>query len=282
MPTCYRHPDRETGLSCSECGRPICYECMTSAAVGLRCPDHAGAAARTAAPARVRAGFRRMSASADDPIVTKVLIAINVVVFLINLAQGASLGRNNGEVFFRGLLFGPAVADGEWYRLLTSAFIHGGILHLGINMLMLWWIGAPMEVAIGRARFLTLYIASALAGSAGALIASPEGLTVGASGAIFGILGAALVFERQRHYVLGGSALSIVVLNLAFTFAVPNVSIGGHVGGLIGGALAGLAMSRFGRGHAAYGHPGVAGIAGIVAVGLLSVAIAYWRVQPFT
>jgi membrane associated rhomboid family serine protease len=223
-----------------------------------------------------------VSARGGDALVTKVLIGVNVLVFAVNLAQGASLGRNGGELFVDGLLFGPAVADGDWWRLLTAAFLHGSLLHIGLNMLMLWWIGAPMELAIGRARFLALYLASALAGSAGALVLTPNGFTVGASGAILGILGAPVVFERQRNYVLGGSALSIVVLNLVFTFAIPNISIGGHVGGLAGGALAGLALSRFGRGHASNGRLGVTGIAGIVGVALLSVAVAYLRVQSYT
>ena len=131
-----------------------------------------------------------------------------------------------------------------------------------MNMLMLWWIGSPMEQALGRARFLLIYLVSGLAGSAGALLLSaPNAFTVGASGAIFGLLGAALVFERQRTYVLGGAALPIIVVNLVITFAIPGISIGGHLGGLVGGALCGLALSRFGRGHAIYGRPGLVGIA---------------------
>jgi membrane associated rhomboid family serine protease len=223
-------------------------------------------------------GVRRAAGTSDDTLVVKALVGLNVLVFLVNLAQGASLGENGGEVFFDGALFGPVVAAGDWWRLLTAAFLHGNFIHLAFNMLLLWWIGAPVEAALGRARFLALYLVSALAGSAGALFVAPEKITVGASGAIFGILGAALVFERQRHYVLGGSALTIVVLNLVFTFAVPHISIGGHVGGLVGGALAGLALSGFGTRHALYGSPGAVGIAGLAGVALLSVAVAYWSV----
>jgi membrane associated rhomboid family serine protease len=275
---CYRHPDRETGLSCSVCERPICTECMTMAPVGIRCPEHSG---RPQGAARLTHGVRRVSFEGQGALVTKGLIALNVVVFLVNLAQGASLGQNGGELFLRGLLYGPAVADGDWWRLLTAAFLHGSVLHIGLNMLMLWWIGGPVEEALGRSRFLALYVVSALAGSAGALLSAPQAFTVGASGAIFGILGAALVFERQGNHVLGGSALSIIVLNLVLTFAVPNISIGGHVGGLVGGALCGLALSRFGRGHALYGRPGVAGVLGVVAVGVVSVVVAYWKVRGY-
>jgi rhomboid protease GluP len=89
------------------------------------------------------------------------------------------------------------------------------------------------------------------------------------------------VFERQRTFVLGGSALSIIVLNLVLTFAVPNISIGGHLGGLVGGALGGLALSRFGRAHAVYGRPGVIGFAALLAVGVASVLLAYWRVENY-
>jgi membrane associated rhomboid family serine protease len=285
--TCYRHPDRETGLSCSECGRPICTDCMTVAPVGLRCPEHSGQPQQRVA--RATRAVTRPRASQTATLVTKGLIAANALVFLVNLGQGASLNRNGGDLFidwalivrgFDGVQL-VGVAEGEWWRLITAAFLHGGILHLGMNMLMLWWIGSPMEMALGRARFLGLYLVTALSGSAGALLLDPESLTVGASGAIFGILGAALVLERQRVYVLGGSALSIIVLNLVITFAVPNISIGGHVGGLAGGILCGLALTRFGRAHAVYGRPGVLGVAGLAAVAAGSVLIAYLQVQQY-
>jgi membrane associated rhomboid family serine protease len=288
MAYCYRHPDRETGLSCSVCERPICTDCATFASVGIRCPEHSGAPQGVA---RVTKGVKRASYEGTGSLVTKTLIAINVAVFVLNLAQGASLGRTGGEAFEDGALIGygiypdgtpVGVGDGEWWRLITSTFLHGSIIHLGLNMLMLWWIGAPMEAALGRGRYLMLYLVSGLAGSAGALLLSdPNQITVGASGAIFGLLGAALVFERQRNYVLGGSALSIIVLNLVLTFAVPNISIGGHVGGLAGGAAAGYALSRFGRGHALYGRPGLLGVAGILGVGVASIVVAYFRVESY-
>ena len=145
-------------------------------------------------------------------------------------------------------------------------------------MYFLWFVGSAVEQALGRGRFLLVYMVSGLAGSAGALVYTPTSPTVGASGAIFGILGAALVLERQRNYVLGGSALALVVINLVLSFAISGISIGGHIGGLIGGSLCTLVLSQFGRGHAAYSRVGLWGIAGVVAVGLLSIAIAYWSV----
>ena len=279
--TCYRHPNRETRVSCSECGRGICPDCMVFAPVGIRCPDHAGR--RQGTTPRVAAGVRRASFEGTGAIVTKALIAINVLVFLANLAQGSSLNQTSGSWFVKGALYVHGGLDqGEWWRLITAAFLHGNLIHLALNMFVLWIVGAPVEQAIGRGRFLALYLVSGLAGSAGALIFSPDAVTVGASGAIFGILGAALVLESQRNYVLGGQAFGLIVINLVLTFAIPNISIGGHLGGLAGGALGTLALSRFGRTHAVYGRPGLLGVAGLVAVGVASVVVAYLRVQALT
>jgi membrane associated rhomboid family serine protease len=248
---------------------------MVFAPVGIKCPDHAGVAQGAA---RVTQGVRRASFEGGGALVTKVLIGINVAVYLVTLAQGGTIGRAGGDLYARWALYGPLVADGEWWRLITATFLHASLIHLAFNMLFLWWMGAPLEEAIGRGRFLLLYLVSGLAGSAGALLLTPNGVTVGASGAVYGILGAALVFERQRNYVLGGAALTILILNLAITFVIPGISIGGHLGGLVGGALGALALSRLGRTHAIYGRPGVLGIAGVLAVGLASVAVAYWSV----
>ena len=278
---CYRHPNRETGVSCSECGRGICPDCMVFAPVGIRCPDHAG---RPQGTARVTKGVRRAAFEGTGALVTKALIALNVLVFLVNLAQGSSLNQVSGSLFVRWALYIPGGLDqGEWYRLITAAFLHASLIHLAMNMLILWIVGAPVEQAIGRGRFLALYFVSGLAGSAGALLLSPNAITVGASGAIFGILGAALVLEAQHNYVLGGQAFGLIAFNLIITFAFSSyISVGGHVGGLIGGALCMLALSRFGRTHAIYGRPGLVGVLGLVAVGVGSVAIAYFRVQGYT
>ena len=284
---CYRHPDRETGVSCSECGRGICPDCMVFAPVGIRCPDQAGVAQGAA---RVTTGVRRAAFEGGGALVTKTLIGLNVLVFFLNLAQGSTLNRVSGSIFEKGALyigspFTGGLADGEWWRLITSAFLHGSLIHLGLNMLVLWIVGAPVEQAIGRGRFLALYIVSGLAGSAGALLLSPNAVTVGASGAIFGILGAALVLEAQGSLVLGGQAFGLIAFNLVLTFVLgstANISIGGHLGGLAGGALSMLALSRLGRTHAIYGRPGLLGVAGLIAVGLASVLVAYARVQGVT
>src|SRR4051812_43047648 len=160
LPTCYRHPDRETGLSCSECGRPICTECMTPAAVGLRCPEHAGTPRRVAPPRVVR----RTSARVMDAPVTKVLIAVNVAIYLITAVQGSGINTPGGSLFYKWVLYGPFVAHGDWWRLVTAMFLHLYLLHIGLNMLGLWWIGRAVEQYLGSVRYLLLYFVSGLAG----------------------------------------------------------------------------------------------------------------------
>jgi membrane associated rhomboid family serine protease len=272
---CYRHPDRETGLSCSECGRPICTDCMTAAPVGLRCPEHAGG--RTA-PVSLTRTARSVKAGATQGIVTYILMGVNVAIYLITVAQGAGINSPGGSLFYKFTLDGPDVANGGWWRLITAAFLHASLLHIGFNMLFLWWIGRPIEAFLGWWRYLVLYFVSGLAGSAGALIATPNAYTVGASGAIFGLLGAALVLERQRINVLGGSALALVVINLVLSFTISGISIGGHIGGLIGGA-AGMLLTHFSRRHPVYGRTGVLEIAGVIGVGVISVLISYMKVR---
>jgi hypothetical protein len=148
--TCYRHPDRETGVSCSECGRGLCPDCMRFAPVGIRCPEHAGEAQ---GPARV---VQRVQSSSARNVgwIAKGLVALNVGIYLLQLAQGAPVQANAGSIFFNGALFGPAVADGDWWRLITAAFLHYGPIHLAMNMIALWLFGPALEAALGSARFL--------------------------------------------------------------------------------------------------------------------------------
>jgi membrane associated rhomboid family serine protease len=252
---------------------------MTMAPVGIRCPEHSG---KPQGVQRMAHGIQRASFEGAGAKVTKALIGINVAVYVAELAQGGGVYGVNSTIYEKGFLYAPFVGQGDWWRLMTAAFLHYGPFHLILNMLGLYWFGSLLEQRIGSGRYLLIYIVSGLAGSAGALVVSPTSATVGASGAIFGILGAGLVLERQRDYVFGGSALGVIVANLVLTFAWSgNISVGGHIGGLIGGAAAMLAMSRFGRGHAVYGRAGLPGIAGIVAVGLISIAVAYWKAKGY-
>jgi membrane associated rhomboid family serine protease len=290
---CYRHPDRPTGLSCSECGRPICTECMTPAPVGLRCPEHAGAARRPGPLGKRRPVVRiprAASAGSVQAPVTRILIAINVAVYLVTAVQGAGLNNPGGSLFGHLALignkaiyfnwpYGDLAHDHEWWRLVTTMFLHGSVLHIAFNMLALWWIGAPVEEYLGRGRYIGLYFVSGIAGSAGALVQT-SGVTVGASGAIFGILGAMLILEYQATGRLAGQAMTWIVINLVLSFAIANVSVGGHVGGLIGGILVTLAYAHWGgRGRAAYGQLSLGGAAGLLLVAVASIALAYWKVR---
>jgi membrane associated rhomboid family serine protease len=251
---------------------------MVYAAVGIKCPECAG---RATGPRAVTQRAGRAASVGTGALVTKALIAVNVVIYLISIAQGSGGLSPANSFIAKWALQGLAVADGEWYRLITSAFLHASLIHLGFNMLMLWWFGQALEAAIGRARFLGVYLVSALAGSAGALLLSePRQFTLGASGAVFGILGAGLVLERKQIYVFGGGALFVVVLNLAFTFAVSNISIGGHLGGLVGGIVAMLALSAAGR-HPVYGRFDPVSLLILIGLGALSVFIAYLRVRGY-
>jgi membrane associated rhomboid family serine protease len=286
---CYRHPDRETGLSCSECGRPICADCATFAPVGIRCPEHAGTTQRAVTrirPKPVRRAPGVALATGDAPI-TKFLIAINVAIYLVGAAQGGGLSdpgasiNRAGSLYQHAVLFGPWVPHG-WWRLVTSMFLHENLLHIGFNMVALYLIGTPVEQYLGRARYVGLYFVSGLAGAAGALLQSPTTPVLGASGAIFGILGAMLILEWQITGRLAGNAMTWIVINLVISFAIPNISWGGHVGGLIGGILVTLAYAGWReRGRAAYGHLGAVGILGLVLVAAGSVAIAYMRVRGY-
>lgn len=252
---CYRHPDRETGLSCSECGRPICYECMTPAPVGLRCPEHSGKPQGikkvTVAAERVATGV----GSRRRALVTIALIGINVAVYFAELAIGGSTDGTNNWIYNHGALFAnldlngsPAgVANGDWWRLITSAFLHYGPIHLALNMWGLYIGGIILEPIIGRWRFLLLYLVSGLSGSAGALYITPNSPTVGASGAIFGVFGALLLLERRGHIATGGQVMILVLFNLILTFSVSGISIGGHIGGLIAGIVLMTAFLRFRR-----------------------------------
>jgi membrane associated rhomboid family serine protease len=288
---CYRHPDRETGLSCSECGRPICADCANFGPVGIRCPDHASA--RKAGPTtriKPRPVLRTpgIALGTNRAPVTYTLIALNVLIYLIGASQfgglsspGSGIGLP-GSIYRRAVLFGPWVPHGGWYRLVTSMFLHENLLHIGFNMYVLWAIGRIVEQYLGTARYLGLYFVAGLAGSAGALLQAPTTAILGASGAIFGVLGAMLILEWQATGSLAGQAMVLIVINLGLSFVIPNIAWGGHVGGLIGGILITLAYGHWSnRGRAQYGQLGLGGVIGLVAVAAGSVAIAYLRVRGY-
>ncbi len=216
---------------------------MTTTPVGMRCPECA----------KQRTRVVRMRGVANVPRVTYTLIAINVVVFLTEGSGAFTLsGAATGSVVLKGALLGssadPAlagqgVAHGQWWRIITSGFLHENLLHIGFNMWVLYYLGLMLEPALGRVRFATVYAVSLLCGSLGALLVSPHELTVGASGAIFGLMGAAVVEMRARQVPLMASGVGgLILLNLVISFTIPGISWGGHIGGLVGGALAALAL----------------------------------------
>ncbi len=248
------------------------------APVGIRCPEHAGSAGRKRlrGPAPVVRAQRQIGSTFAP--VTKALIAINVAIYLIGAVQGGGINSPGGSIYSKLWLDAYDVHNGGWWRLITTAFLHANIIHIGFNMFALWVIGGPVEHYLGRVRYLCLYFVAGLAGSAGALLQTPL-VTVGASGAIFGILGALLILEWQATGKLGGQAMTLIIINLAFSFTFSGISWGGHVGGLIGGILATLAFARWGRGHAAYGRIGLGGALGLALIAVASVAIAIWHVH---
>jgi membrane associated rhomboid family serine protease len=265
--TCYRHPDRETRVSCSSCGRPICPDCMTPTPVGMRCPECASQRTKVVRNPTGTPGFETAPA-------TYILIGINVVAFLAQIASGSGgLFSNRISQFTADFaLFGPSVAEGEWYRLITSGFLHAGIIHIGFNMFLLLVLGRLLEPALGTARFLVLYFASLLAGSFGVLLVEPNSLAIGASGAVFGLAGAVFVIARGRGMnELAGEIGFLIVFNLIFSFAVPHISVGAHVGGLVGGVICAFVIVA--------GEKGLFGrnrlpleLAAMVAIGVLAVA----------
>ncbi len=264
--TCYRHPDRRAGVRCQRCERPICPDCMVQASVGFHCPHCVSGGGQRVYTARTLPVAR--------PVLTYVLVALNVAVFLAMMSGGQGLQDTGGmvenpsgpvnlligpEVYRDGVLVAlgldggsvadPAavveaigVAEGEWWRIVTSGFLHGGLLHLGMNMLFLWIVGPQIEAMLGRLTFGLLYFSSLLAGSFGVLLLDPFVPTLGASGALFGLMGVAVVVQRARGIDPWRSGIAgLIVLNLIITFTVPDISIGGHLGGLVGGFAAGWA-----------------------------------------
>ncbi|TMM11298.1 MAG: rhomboid family intramembrane serine protease [Actinobacteria bacterium] len=234
MEVCYRHPGRETAVSCSSCGRPICTDCMTTTPVGMRCPECA----------REKTPVRHLRAATEPPTVTYVLLGINVAVELISLAAGgAGSGLGTDAIHRDGELSRATIAHGDVWRLVTSGFIHAGLPHLLFNMLALFVLGTLIEPVVGRFRFALIYGVSLLCGSFGALLLEPNAPVVGASGAIFGLLSAGIVVLRARGINPMQSGLGFwLLLNLLFTFTTRGISIGGHLGGLVGGALAAIVL----------------------------------------
>jgi membrane associated rhomboid family serine protease len=241
--TCYRHPDRRAGVACQRCDKMICPSCMVQAPVGFQCP---GCVKESAARAPV---YTSRSLAAWTPFVTYALIAVNLLVYVAELAtlyksSESLLFAYQGTVADAGVLFGPAVGAGEWYRLVTGGFLHAGVIHVGMNMFVLYRIGPQVERVLGHVRYIGLYFAALMAGALGVIIVSPRQPTLGASGAIFGLLGAAAAYQYTQHINIWRSGLGqLIGLNVLITLGFASfISVGGHLGGLIGGAVVGYVL----------------------------------------
>ncbi|PVG84095.1 rhomboid family intramembrane serine protease [Nocardioides gansuensis] len=259
VPTCYRHAGRETWIRCQRCERPICPDCMRDAAVGFQCPSCVAEGAKSTRQGRAAYGGAR---SANPALTSLVLIGINLAVWLGVLTSGWRNSRliellglradgacapGDGYVYdlpegtcvAEGAVWLPGVVDGAWWQLVSSAFLHVELWHIAGNMLALYMLGPQLEAVLGRVRFLALYLIAGLAGSVAAFwLASPLQLTLGASGAIYGLFGALLVLVIKVGADLR-PMLGLLAVNLFITFAVPNISWQGHLGGF----LAGLAVT---------------------------------------
>jgi membrane associated rhomboid family serine protease len=270
MATCFHHQDRETGRACTRCGRAACPDCLIQASVGSQCFEcvKRGAPKKTV---RIRQTLER-----DPLIATKLITAIILGAFVLIAVRDGSYD-GNGHTAANLALIGRAIPvigehgvhDGEWWRLLSYSLVHFGLFHLGGNLLMLWIVGRVLEPGTGPVRFATLYIVSVLGGAAGALLVSPNAFTGGASGGVFGVAAAAaLVLHRQGIRFWDSGIGPLLVINLALGLFVSNISLGGHIGGLVAGALTAEAMLRARRlGLPALGYIGAA-IVAVASVGL--------------
>ena len=263
--TCYRHPDRETGVSCSSCSRPICTDCMIPTPVGMRCPE--------CAKQKTKVRTASSLSAAHEPRATYAIIAVNVLGVLAQaLTAGGGAAVRSGDVYANGVLNGFAVNDGEWWRLLTSGFLHADPIHLLLNMVGVYFLGQILEPALGTVRFVALYLGSLLAGSLGVMLLSPEGNTLGASGAVFGLLGATFVVMRQRGIDPWRTFIGpYLILSIVLTFR-PGISVGAHLGGLAGGLLCAAIIGAAEDRGASRGR--ILGLVGCIAVAVISVLVA--------
>lgn len=293
FPRCYRHPENRGGVICQRCDRPICPQCMTQATVGFHCPEclpaggHPGGAA---AQPRIRTVIPGRWVD-TRPRATQALIGLSLIGFLYSLVTGGSPMDASDRAVVDGSLYAWAldplaagirwvgVDAGEYYRLVTSGFLHDGFIHLGFNLYALWILGTLLEHMLGRPRFVALYLVSMLGGSFGVLLLSPNQPTLGASGAVFGLMGAMMFAQRTVGISVWRTPLMpVLALNLALTFMIPSVSVGGHLGGLLTGVGVGWMFIALARRRVPDWAAVVVGA--VVAAGLVAGAIwaaSQWR-----
>jgi membrane associated rhomboid family serine protease len=228
VPVCYRHPDRETYIRCTRCDRPICPDCMVSASVGFQCPECVAEGRASAPEVRTRLG----ATSISTPYVTFTLIAINVAAFGLELLVGVNQIANSWGMWPTGVALGD-----EYYRLFTATFLHENVLHIGFNMLVLWMLGPQLEQVLGHVRFTTLYLVAGLGGSVASFwFSAPNIVGIGASGAIFGLMGAYVVVGKALRADIS-QVVGLIALNVVIGFVGGNIDWRAHLGGLVTGAI---------------------------------------------
>ncbi|WP_432833340.1 rhomboid family intramembrane serine protease [Dactylosporangium sp. CA-092794] len=295
VPVCYRHPNRETYVRCTRCNRPICPDCMNEASVGFQCPDCVRQGARAQRPARTAFGG---SASGNASTVTIALIVVNILAFIATIVSSGSanavagggwgglLGNITPAHVHLGMLGAATypgesglhgVAAGEYYRLVTAMFLHFGLLHLALNMWVLWSVGRPLEASLGRVRYLALYLLAGIGGNVAAYaFTSPNVINAGASGAVFGLFGALIVVLRRMRMSVAG-VVPVLIVNLVLTFSISNISIGGHIGGLVTGTLAALGLA-----YAPKKHRTLVQVAAFAVLAVIMIALIAWRTTALT
>ena len=264
MATCFHHTDRETGRACTRCGRPACPDCLIQASVGSQCFEcvNRGVPKRTV---RIRQSLQR-----NPMIATKTIVAITIGAFLLIGLRDDGI-NGGGRTAADLVLSGSALKNGEWWRLFSYSLVHFSLIHIGGNLLVLWIVGRELEPGTGPVRFALLYAVSVLGGAAGALVASPNGFTGGASGGVFGVAAAAtLVLSRRGIRFWDTPFGPLIVINLVIDFFIPGISIGGHIGGMIAGGLTAEAMLR-----ARKMDMPVLGYVGAAIIGVVSVGLAF-------
>jgi membrane associated rhomboid family serine protease len=237
--TCAFHPDRQTALRCTRCGRPACPECLVPASVGFHCRTCVAEGRANQRAARSVTGARL----GQRPVVTLALIGINVLIFLVTAIQAKSgVDLNSSQIYLDGVLAPTLVASGQLWRLFSGGFLHASVIHIALNMVSLYFLGLPLERILGRARFLVVYLLALLGGSAAVMLfSSPLTPTIGASGAIFGLMGGLVVVFRRFRYDMR-QLLVVLGINLYLSFQLSGISWQGHIGGLLVGAAITAAM----------------------------------------
>ena len=268
VPVCYRHPDRETYIRCTRCERPICPDCMTSASVGFQCPECVNAGRATTPSARTALGAQTIS----RPYVTLTLIGLNLSVFVWELLAGQDAVSNDWAMI-------PSVIAvyNEYYRLFTSMFVHYGFLHIGFNMLVLWMLGPALERILGHVRYASLYLVAGLGGAVASFwFTDPMTSAAGASGAIFGLMGAYVVVGRRMQADIT-QVVGLIAINVVIGFVAGGIDWRAHLGGLVTGALLGAILAYApARGRVLWQ------VAGVVLVCVLLVAATLVRDQELT